>query len=40
MFVLTFWADDEESLIYNAMAQALGNYVESAVIGQEIEIEI
>ena len=39
VFVLTFWADDEQAPIYNSMKQALGNYVESAAIGQEIEIE-
>ena len=39
VFVLTFVAADEDAPIYNTMAQELGNYVESAVIGQEIEIE-
>ena len=40
VFVLTLWADDEQAAIYHSMAQALGNYVESAVIGQEIDVEL
>ena len=39
VFVLTFVAAEESAPIYNTMAQELGNYVESAVVGQEIEIE-
>jgi hypothetical protein len=37
-FVLTFWSADGSASIYNSTAQALGNFVESAVINQEIEI--
>ena len=40
VFVLTFTAADESAPIYDTMAQELGNYVESAVIGQEIEVTI
>ena len=40
VFVLTFVAADEDAPIYNTMAQELGNYVESAVIGQEIEVDV
>ena len=40
VFVLTLVAADENAPIYNTMAQELGNYVESAVIGQEIEVEV
>ena len=39
IFVLTFVAADEDAPIYNTMAQELGNFVESAVIGQEIEVD-
>jgi hypothetical protein len=38
-FVLTFWSGDGDPAIYNSMVQALGNFVESAVVTQEIEIE-
>lgn len=38
-FVLTFWSEDGDPGIYNSMVQSLGNFVESAVINQEIEIE-
>jgi hypothetical protein len=37
-FVLTFWSGDGQSTIYNSMVQALGNFVESAVLNQDIEI--
>ena len=40
VFVLTLVAADHNAPIYNTMAQQLGNYVESAVIGQEIEIDV
>ena len=40
VFVLTLMAADHNAPIYNTMAQQLGNYVESAVIGQEIEIDV
>lgn len=40
VFVLTLVAADENAPIYNTMAQELGNYVESAVVGQEIEVEV
>ena len=40
VFVLTLAAVDENAPIYNTMAQQLGNYVESAVIDLEIEIDI
>ncbi|NOJ43829.1 hypothetical protein [Bradyrhizobium australiense] len=38
-FVLTLRASDDAPSIYNSTAQMLGNFVESAVINQEIEIE-
>lgn len=37
-FVLTLSDGREDSAIYNSMARALGNFVESAVLDQEIEI--
>ena len=40
VFVLTLTAGDMSSSIYNTTVQELGNYVESAVIGQEIELEV
>ena len=40
VFVLTLVAADHDAPIYNSMTQQLGNYVESAVIGQEIEIDL
>ena len=40
VFVLTFLTADKNAPIYNTMAQKLGNYVESAVVGQEIEVNI
>ena len=40
VFVLTLVAANENAPIYNSMAQRLGNYVESAVIGQEIEVDV
>ena len=40
VFVLTLVAADENASIYNSMAQELGNYVASAVIGQEIEVDV
>ncbi len=39
-FVLTFKSEDKESGIYNTMAQKLGVNAESAVINQEIDIDI
>ncbi|MGV8001770.1 S8 family serine peptidase [Photorhabdus temperata subsp. temperata] len=39
-FVLTFRSNDENSGIYNSMTQRLGAYVESAVINQNIEINL
>lgn len=38
-FVLTLSDGSDSSGIYNSMAQRLTNFVESAVVGQEIEIE-
>ncbi|WP_271600152.1 S8 family peptidase [Bradyrhizobium sp. CCBAU 45384] len=38
-FVLTLRGPNDEPSIYNSTAQALGNFVESAVINQEIEIK-
>ena len=40
VFVLTLAAAGENAPIYNSMTQQLGNYVESAVIGQEIEVDV
>jgi hypothetical protein len=37
-FVLTFWSADNTDPIYNSMVQELGNFVESAVINQDIEV--
>jgi hypothetical protein len=37
--VLTFWSADGDPEIYNSMVQSLGNFVESAVVNQEIDIE-
>jgi subtilase family protein len=37
-FVLTLWSSDGEASIYNSMVQELGNFVESAVLNQDIEI--
>jgi hypothetical protein len=37
-FALTFWSNDGGDGIYNSTATALGNYVESAVLDQEIEL--
>lgn len=37
-FVLTLWSADEASTIYNSTVKSLGNFVESAVINQDIEI--
>jgi hypothetical protein len=37
-FVLTLRGPNDEPSIYNSTAQVLGNFVESAVINQEIEI--
>jgi hypothetical protein len=39
-FVLTLWSADGEASIYNSTVQTLGNFVESAVLNQEIEISI
>lgn len=38
-FVLTLEGMDEDSAIYQSMANLLGNFVESAVLNQEIEID-
>jgi hypothetical protein len=38
-FVLTLRSADGSDSIYNSMVTALGNFVESAVINQEIEVE-
>ncbi|MEJ1978640.1 MAG: S8 family peptidase [Acetobacteraceae bacterium] len=38
-FVLTLADGSDSSGIYNSMAQRLTNFVESAVVGQEIEVE-
>ena len=37
-FVLTLSGPNDEPSIYNSTAQMLGNFVESAVLNQEIEI--
>lgn len=37
-FVLTLWSGDGQGSIYDSTAQALGNFVESAVLNQDIEI--
>jgi hypothetical protein len=37
-FVLTLIDDSDTDAIYNSMAQRLSTFVESAVVGQEIEI--
>jgi hypothetical protein len=37
-FVLTLWSGDGQPTIYNSMVQALGNFVESAVLNQDIEL--
>ncbi|QDI18314.1 hypothetical protein FBF86_10175 [Serratia marcescens] len=39
-FVLTFKSSDENSGIYNSMTQKLGAFVESAVINQNIEVNL
>jgi hypothetical protein len=38
-FVLTFWGAEGDLGIYNSMVHSLGNFVESFVINQEIDIE-
>lgn len=38
-FVLKLWGGDSDSGIYNSMVTSLGNFVESALITQDIEIE-
>jgi hypothetical protein len=38
-FVLTLRSPDGEESIYNSMVNALGNFVESAVLNQEIDIQ-
>lgn len=40
VFVLTLWSGDGQPSIYNSTVQALGNFVESAVLEQDIEQEI
>jgi hypothetical protein len=37
-FVLTLRSGDSQPTIYNSMVQALGNFVESAVVNQDIQI--
>ncbi|MFH1345918.1 MAG: hypothetical protein ABIL01_32625 [Pseudomonadota bacterium] len=37
-FVLTLYSGDGASSIYDSTAQAFGNFVESAVIDQNIEV--
>jgi hypothetical protein len=37
-FVLTLWSGDGGASIYNSTVNALGNFVESAVVNQDIEI--
>ena len=37
-FALTLWSGEGQKSIYNSTAQALGNFVESAVVNQEIEV--
>ena len=39
-FVLTLWSGEQQRSIYNSTVQELGNFVESAVLEQEIEQEI
>jgi hypothetical protein len=39
VFVVSFSDGTSGSQIYNSMAVSLGNFVESAVISQDIEIE-
>jgi hypothetical protein len=38
-FVLTLWSGEGKPSIYNSTAQLLGNFVESAVVNQEIELQ-
>ncbi len=38
-FVLTLWSADPNAPIYNSTVRALGNFVESAVLNQEIGVE-
>lgn len=37
-FVLTLWGADGQESIYNSTVAALGNFVESAVVNQELEV--
>jgi hypothetical protein len=37
-FVLTLWSGDGSTSIYNSTVNALGNFVESAVVNQDIEV--
>ena len=39
-FVLTLWSGEKRPSIYDSTVQALGTFVESAVLEQEIEQEI
>ncbi len=39
-FVLTFWSSDPDAPIYNSTVRALGNFVESAVLNQEISLDV
>jgi hypothetical protein len=38
-FVLTFWGADGDPGIYNSVVQSFGNFVESFVVNQEIDVE-
>jgi hypothetical protein len=37
--VLSLWGDGDDDSIHDSTVRALGNFVESAVINQEIEVE-
>lgn len=37
--MLTLWSGEGKASIYNSTAQLLGNFVESAVVNQEIELQ-
>ena len=36
--MLTLWSGDGSTSIYNSTVNALGNFVESAVVNQDIEV--
>ncbi|MCK1463085.1 S8 family peptidase [Bradyrhizobium sp. 2] len=38
-FVLSLWGDGDDDSIHDSTVRALGNFVESAVVNQEIEVE-